>query len=51
MFKDVFISHAKEDYPIAEKIYDFLESHNYSPWLDKKKFELVRTGIMKLRKL
>lgn len=41
MFKDVFISHAKEDYPIAEKIYDFLESHNYSPWLDKKK---IRVG-------
>lgn len=37
MFNQVFISHAKEDYNVAEKIYNFLDSENYLPWLDKKK--------------
>ena len=37
MFKEVFISHAKEDYEIAEKIYDYLAQKGYLPWLDEKK--------------
>ncbi|UHG91742.1 TIR domain-containing protein [Spirosoma oryzicola] len=37
MFRDVFISHAREDSEIAEQIYDYLESEGYSPWLDKRK--------------
>lgn len=39
MFKDIFISHAKEDIDWAEKLYDYLETHGYSPWLDKKKLK------------
>jgi hypothetical protein len=41
MFKEVFISHAKEDYEVAERIYNYLEQNSYSPWLDKKK---IRVG-------
>lgn len=37
MFKDVFISHAKEDIKFAEELYEYLSEHGYSPWLDKKK--------------
>ncbi|RDK85584.1 uncharacterized protein DUF3298 [Marinirhabdus gelatinilytica] len=37
MFDKVFISYAKEDYKFAEQLYDFLETTNYNPWLDKKK--------------
>lgn len=33
----IFISYAKEDINYAEKLYDFLLSKNYDPWLDKKK--------------
>ncbi len=37
MFKDVFISHAKEDIKFAEELYEYLLEYGYSPWLDKKK--------------
>ncbi len=40
MFKQVFISHAKEDYVVAEELYDYLHQNNYSPWLDKKKIKV-----------
>ncbi|MBE9223673.1 toll/interleukin-1 receptor domain-containing protein [Cyanobacterium stanieri LEGE 03274] len=40
MFKEVFISHAREDYETAEKIYDYLEQKGYLPWLDKKKLKV-----------
>jgi|GEM_PF-3553590 len=41
MFKDVFISHAKEDIEFAEELYVYLTEVGYSPWLDKKK---IRAG-------
>ncbi len=37
MFKKIFISHAKEDYSLAETLYYKLEERGYQPWLDKKK--------------
>ncbi len=37
MFDKVFISYAKEDIGTAEKLFDFLKSYGYEPWLDKKK--------------
>jgi hypothetical protein len=37
MHQNVFISYAKEDIDAAEKLFDFLSSHSYDPWLDKKK--------------
>lgn len=40
MFKEVFISHAKEDILYAEDLYDFLNENNYEPWLDKKKLRV-----------
>lgn len=40
MFKDVFISHAKEDINQAEELYDFLKENEYEPWLDKKKLKV-----------
>jgi hypothetical protein len=36
---DVFISSKSEDYPIAEKIYDFLISNKYSVFLASKELE------------
>jgi hypothetical protein len=36
MYNKVFISYAKEDYIFAEKLYDFLCTQGYKPWLDKK---------------
>lgn len=36
MYNKVFISYAKEDYMFAAKLYDFLSSNDYKPWLDKK---------------
>ncbi|MBO3100280.1 TIR domain-containing protein [Gelidibacter pelagius] len=50
MFKEVFISHAKEDYEVAEKIYDFLELYNYSPWLDKKKIKVGANWDYEIKK-
>lgn len=32
----VFISYAKEDYSYAEELYNYLQLHDYDPWLDKK---------------
>ena len=37
MYNMVFISHAREDREIAEKLFDFLSSNRYDPWMDKKK--------------
>lgn len=39
MFKQVFISHAKEDYKAAEQLYYHLLNNGYSPWLDKKQIK------------
>ncbi|MGB1283623.1 MAG: TIR domain-containing protein [Polaribacter sp.] len=50
MFKEVFISYAKEDYAVAEKIYDFLELYNYSPWLDKKKLRVGANWDYEIKK-
>lgn len=36
----IFISYAKEDKDYAVKLFDFLLSKNYSPWLDKKKLHV-----------
>jgi len=41
MFDQVFISHAKEDYGVAEMLYNYLADNGYSPWLDKKS---IRVG-------
>jgi len=41
MFNQVFISHAKEDYGVAESLYNYLTDNGYSPWLDKKS---IRVG-------
>jgi hypothetical protein len=35
-YKNIFISYAKEDINYAEKLYDYLLSKNYNPWLDMK---------------
>lgn len=40
MFREVFISHAKEDIEYAEDLYDFLIDNNYEPWLDKRKLRV-----------
>lgn len=37
MFNNVFISYAKEDIETAEKLFNYLKSFSYDPWLDKKK--------------
>ncbi len=37
MFNKVFISYASEDIASAEKLYDYLKSAGYDPWLDKKR--------------
>ncbi|MDX1719495.1 MAG: toll/interleukin-1 receptor domain-containing protein [Salegentibacter mishustinae] len=50
MYKKVFISHAKEDYKTAEKIYDFLEKNDFSPWLDKKKIKLGSNWDYEIKK-
>jgi hypothetical protein len=36
MFHKVFISYAKEDYRYALELFDYLKTHSYEPWLDKK---------------
>lgn len=36
MFDKVFISYAKEDFELAEKLYDYLNAKGFKPWLDKK---------------
>ncbi|TXH70463.1 MAG: toll/interleukin-1 receptor domain-containing protein [Thiothrix sp.] len=41
MYKQVFISHAREDHGVAVQLYDYLLEHGYSPWLDKRK---IRVG-------
>lgn len=50
MFKEVFISHAKEDYKIAEKIYDYLAQKGYAPWLDKKKLKVGANWDYEIKK-
>ncbi len=37
MYRNVFISYAKEDIVEAKKLFDFLEGLGYDPWLDKVK--------------
>lgn len=50
MYKDVFISHAKEDYLEAEKLYDFLTTKGYLPWLDKKKLKVGANWDYEIKK-
>lgn len=50
MFKDVFISHAKEDYQVAEKLYDHLLQNGYLPWLDKKKLKVGANWDYEIKK-
>jgi hypothetical protein len=50
MFKEVFISHAKEDYIVAERIYGFLELNSYLPWLDKKKLRVGANWDYEIKK-
>lgn len=50
MFKDVFISHAKEDIKFAEELYDYLSEHDYSPWLDKKKLKVGSNWDYEIKK-
>ncbi len=33
---DVFISYAKEDRPIADELFTFLQENGFRPWMDKK---------------
>ncbi len=40
MYRQVFISYAKEDIAYAEKLYGFLEASGFEPWLDKKKLKV-----------
>lgn len=37
MFDKVFISYAKEDHELAEKLFDYLLENGFNPWLDKRK--------------
>jgi hypothetical protein len=50
MFKDVFISHAKEDIEFAEELFDYLSEHGYSPWLDKKKLKVGSNWDYEIKK-
>lgn len=50
MFKDVFISHAKEDTQFAEELYDYLLEQGYSPWLDKKKLKVGSNWDYEIKK-
>jgi hypothetical protein len=50
MFKDVFISHAKEDIDFAEQLYDHLSEKGYSPWLDKKKLKVGANWDYEIKK-
>lgn len=36
MFDNIFISYATEDFQYAEKLYEFLSTAGYKPWMDKK---------------
>ena len=40
LYRQVFISYAKEDIAYAEELYDFLEASGFDPWLDKKKLKV-----------
>lgn len=50
MFKDVFISYAKEDIKFAKDLYDYLSEHGYSPWLDKKKLRVRSNWDYEIKK-
>ena len=50
MFREVFISHAKEDIEYAEDLYDFLIENNYEPWLDKKKLRVGANWDYEIKK-
>ena len=50
MFNQVFISHAKEDYKIAEELYCYLKNNNYSPWLDKKNIKVGQDWDFEINK-
>ena len=49
MFKDVFISYAKEDYEAAETLYNYLIEKGYKPWLDKKNLRVGEDWDVKVR--
>lgn len=50
MYKEVFISHAKEDVKLAEQLYDYLSEKGYSPWLDKKKLRVGANWDYEIKK-
>lgn len=50
MFKEVFISHAKEDIDVAEELFDFLLANGYTPWLDKKKLKVGANWDLEIKK-
>jgi len=50
MYKEVFISHAKEDIELAEQLYDYLSEKGYSPWLDKKKLRVGANWDFEIKK-
>lgn len=50
MYKQVFISYAKEDHEVATKLYDYLLEHSYSPWLDKKKLRVGANWDYEIKK-
>jgi TIR domain len=50
MFKNVFISYAKEDFTVAESLYDHLLEVNYSPWLDKRKLQVGSNWDYEIKK-
>lgn len=50
MYKDVFISHAKEDMQFAEQVYDYLLEKGYSPWLDKRKIKIGANWDYEIKK-
>jgi len=50
MFKEVFISHAKEDISFAEQLYDYLSEKGYDPWLDKRKLKVGANWDYEIKK-
>lgn len=50
MFKDVFISHAKEDIKFAEELFDYLSENGYFPWVDKKKLKVGSNWDYEIKK-
>jgi hypothetical protein len=50
MFKQVFISHAREDMKLAEELYEYLMGNSYTPWLDKRNRKVGSNWDYEIRK-